>query len=145
MESQDALVKARNFNPRLIGGGDDIEFTFDYESAAGLDEARENIREFTTIGDQKKKQAEDDKYRFTIVWFEPTNNIPERIYTMRKNSGDRTVTFSYVHSIEIIGRSDLDVDSGGLLTVYIVAFRHRRVGSSNTKQMYRCSLTLQEI
>lgn len=145
MESQDAIVKARNFNPRLIGGGDSVEFTFDYESASGLDNARENIREFTTIGNKKKKQAEADKYRFTIVWFEPTNNIPERIYTMRDNSGDRTVTFSYVHSIEVIGRSDLDVESGGLLTVYIATFQYRRVGSSNSKHMYRCSLTLQEV
>lgn len=145
MESQETIVKARNYNPRLIGGGDSIEFTFDYETADGLDEARENIREFTTVGNKKKKQAEDDKYRFTVIWFEPTNNIPERIYAMRENSGDRTVTFSYVHSIEVIGRSDLDADSGGLLTVYIASFRARRAGSSGGKQMYRCSLTLQEV
>lgn len=145
MDAQAIIIKARNYNPRLIGGGDSIEFSFDYESAAGLDDARENIREFVTIGNKRKKQAEDDKYRFTVVWFEPTNNIPERIYTMRENSGDRTVTFSYVHSIEVIGRSDLDVDSGGLLTVYIAGFRYRRAGFSDGAQMYRCSITLQEV
>lgn len=145
MESQETIVKSRNFNPRLIGGIDSIEFTFDYSTADGLETPAENIREFTTIGNKKKKQAEDDKYRFTLIWFEPTDNIPERLYLMRANAGDRTVTFTYVHSTTVIGRADLDGSSGGSLTVYIVDFKARRSGASGGKEHYRCALTLQEI
>lgn len=145
MESQEAIVKTRTYNPRIIGGSDTVEFTFDYATAPGLDEAVENIREFTTLGDKKKKQAEDDKYRFTITWFEPTNNVPERLYAIRAGSGDRTVTVTYVHSIEIIGRANLDAYSGGAVTCYIAGLRWSRTGQHDSKQIYRCSITLQEV
>jgi hypothetical protein len=144
MDSQEAVLKARTNNPRLIDGADVIEFTYPYTSAPGLAEAAENISEFVTIGGARRKQADSDKYRFTVNWFEPNNNVPERIYDLREGSGDRTVTVTYVHPISIVGRADFDASSGGKLICYIAGFRALRVGEQDSKQMYRCSLTLQE-
>lgn len=146
METQLAKVGGRTHNPRLIGGGDSIEFTYDYSRASGDDRPVENIREFTTIGDAKKKQAEDDKYRITLEWYEPNDNVPERIYTARAGGGDRTVTFTYVHPISLIGRSDYDAESGGSFTCYIADFAAKRAGKNELGQeSYRCRLTVQEI
>jgi len=145
MEAQLAKIKGGAYNPRLVGGGDDIEFTYDYGSAAGADTPVENIREFQTIGGSKKKQAESDKYRITLGWYEPNNNVPERIYAARKYLDDRTQTFTYIHSQEIIGRAKFDAVSGSSLTVYIAGFSARRVGVNELgQQSYACQLTLQE-
>jgi len=146
MDTQETIKKyAGTFNPRVIGAGDTVEFTYPFTSAAGIDRPVENTREFNTIGGAKKKQAETDKYRVTLVWFEPNNNVPERLYDMRDNSGDRTVTVTFIHAKSIIGRADYDASSGGSLTCYIADFTARRAGTNGSgEDMYWCTLTLQE-
>jgi len=146
MESQLALVKGKAFNPRLVGGGDSIEFTYDFTSARGADRPIENIREFQTIGGSRKKQAETDKYRITLSWYEPNDNVPERIYAARDYNSDRAQTFTYIHSDKIIGRALAGSGEGSSLTVYIANFRARRAGRNEFGQdSYFCELTIQEI
>ena len=144
MDTQEPILKSKAYNPRLDDGTDLIEFTYDFSSAIGAERPVENIREFTTLGDAKKKQAEDDKYRITLVWFEPNNNVPERLYTMRAGGGDRTVQVTYIHSNHIIGRADYDAQSGGRIDGYIADFAAAKAGRSGGFIHYKCSLTIQE-
>jgi len=138
MDTQETILKSKAYNPRLIGGTDAVEFTYDYSGVDGLENPVENIREFTTLGDAKKKQAEADKYRFTVSWFEPNDNIPTRLYDMRAGAGDRTVQVTYIHSDPIIGRV------GGTIVGYIVGLTMRRTGQYGGKHSWRCTLTIQE-
>jgi hypothetical protein len=145
MDTQETIVRVKNHNPRLIGPSDTIEFTQDFSIVRGIDMPRENRREFTTLGGAKRKQADTDKYRFTVAWFEPNNNVPERIYTMRDGGGDRTVTVTYIHSNEVIGRADYDGTSGGAIVGFIASFRatQRGVNQAGTRN-YLCELEIQE-
>lgn len=146
METQLAKVKGKLFNPQLIGGGDDIEFTYDFTTAAGADRAIENIREFQTIGGARAKQAEADKYRIALSWYEPNDNVPERIYAARDFNNDRAQTFTYVHNNKLIGRALFAAGQGSDITVYIANFRARRTGVNELGQdSYFCELTIQEI
>lgn len=138
MDAQETILKSKTNNPQVLGPSDTVEFTYDYSSVDGLENPAENIREFTTLGDAKRKQAEDDKYRFTVAWFEPNDNVPTRLYTMREGGGDRTVQVTYIHSDPIIGRTD------GTIVGYIAGFTARRVGKQSGKHSWRCTLTIQE-
>jgi len=145
MDAQETILKSRAFNPRVIGPSDTVEFTYPHSVVTGLEDPAENIREFTTIGGAKRKQAETDKYRFTVQWFEPTNNVPERLYTMRAGGGDRTVAVTYVHPWSVPGRADYDAESGAQIDGYIADLKFRRVGDGpGGVQRYKCSITIQE-
>jgi hypothetical protein len=144
MDTQATILKSKTYNPRVIGNGDTVEFSYDFTRVEGLEKPAENIREFTTLGGAKKKQAEVDKYRLTVSWFEPNDNVPTRLYNIRAGGGDRTVQVTYIHSDQIIGRVDYDPASGGKIVGYIADFSARRRGIHAGMSLWLCTLTIQE-